>query len=180
MQGAHPSGKSQGNLFFLQGQGKVREFWKMVREFLEYENVREKSGNFENHALFKQNKSNKYIWDHCYGSFQVIIRGESSILIDICVFMKSIRYSTFIIIDHKHGLNLKLKGGCDPCSQSYFNKSVCLILQGTKDNHLDVYDYWATKCTVDFFFRRTRFDFYIKILGHTGLGTQWGSRSDYS
>ena len=23
----------QGNLFFLQGQGKVREFWKMVREF---------------------------------------------------------------------------------------------------------------------------------------------------
>ena len=31
-QGAHPSGKSQGNLFFLQGQGKVREFCKMVRE----------------------------------------------------------------------------------------------------------------------------------------------------
>ena len=31
-QGAHPSGKSQGNLVFLQGQGKVREFCKMVRE----------------------------------------------------------------------------------------------------------------------------------------------------
>ena len=29
---AHWSGKSQGNLFFLQGQGKVREFCKMVRE----------------------------------------------------------------------------------------------------------------------------------------------------
>ena len=32
LQGAHPSGKSQGNLIFLQGQGKVREFCKMVRE----------------------------------------------------------------------------------------------------------------------------------------------------
>ena len=31
-QGAHWSGKSQGNLFFLQGQGIVREFCKMVRE----------------------------------------------------------------------------------------------------------------------------------------------------
>ena len=46
-QGAHPSGKSQGNLFFLQGQGKVREFCKMVREILKSSKVSEKSGNFE-------------------------------------------------------------------------------------------------------------------------------------
>ena len=46
-QGAHPSGKSQGNLGFLQGQGKVREFCKMVREIRKISKVREKSGNFK-------------------------------------------------------------------------------------------------------------------------------------
>ena len=46
-QGAHPSGKSQGNLIFLQGQGKVREFCKMVREIRKSSKVREKSGNFK-------------------------------------------------------------------------------------------------------------------------------------
>ena len=40
-QGAHPSGKSQGNLIFLQGQGKVREFGKMVREIRKSSKVRE-------------------------------------------------------------------------------------------------------------------------------------------
>ena len=40
-QGAHPSGKSQGNLIFLQGQGKVREFCKMVREIKKNSKVRE-------------------------------------------------------------------------------------------------------------------------------------------
>ena len=40
-QGAHWSGKSQGNLFFLQGQGKVREFCKMVREIRKSSKVRE-------------------------------------------------------------------------------------------------------------------------------------------
>ena len=47
LQGAHPSGKSQGNLIFLQGQGKVREFCKMVREIRKSSKVREKSGNFK-------------------------------------------------------------------------------------------------------------------------------------
>ena len=47
IQGAHPSGKSQGNLFYLQGQGKVREFCKMVREIRKPPKVREKSGNFK-------------------------------------------------------------------------------------------------------------------------------------
>ena len=46
-QGAHPSGKSQGNLVFLQGQGKVREYCKMVREIRKSSKVREKSGNFK-------------------------------------------------------------------------------------------------------------------------------------
>ena len=46
-QGAHWSGKSQGNLVFLQGQGKVREFCKMVREIRKSSKVREKSGNFK-------------------------------------------------------------------------------------------------------------------------------------
>ena len=45
-QGGHLSGKSQGNLIFLQGQGKVREFCKLVREILNTKKVREKSGNF--------------------------------------------------------------------------------------------------------------------------------------
>ena len=40
-QGAHPSGKSQGNLIFLQGQGKVREFCKIVREIRKSAKVRE-------------------------------------------------------------------------------------------------------------------------------------------
>ena len=46
IQGGHWSGKSQGNLIFLQGQGKVREFCKLVREILNTKKVREKSGNF--------------------------------------------------------------------------------------------------------------------------------------
>ena len=41
LQGAHPSGKSQGNLVFLKGQGKVREFCKMVREIRKSSKVRE-------------------------------------------------------------------------------------------------------------------------------------------
>ena len=45
-QGGHWSGKSQGNLIFLQGQGKVREFCKLVREILNTKKVMEKSGNF--------------------------------------------------------------------------------------------------------------------------------------
>ena len=45
-QGDHWSGKSQGNLIFLQGQGKVRKFCKLVREILDPKKVREKSGNF--------------------------------------------------------------------------------------------------------------------------------------
>ena len=46
IQGGHWSGKSQGNSIFLQGQGKVREFCKLVREILNTKKVREKSGNF--------------------------------------------------------------------------------------------------------------------------------------
>ena len=34
-----------GSFFFLQGQGKVEEFCKWVREILNTEKVREKSGN---------------------------------------------------------------------------------------------------------------------------------------
>ena len=45
-QGGHWSGRSQGNLIFLQGQGKVREFCKLVREILNTKKVRERSGNF--------------------------------------------------------------------------------------------------------------------------------------
>ena len=37
----------QGYLIFLQGQGKVREFCKMVREIRKSSKVREKSGNFK-------------------------------------------------------------------------------------------------------------------------------------
>ena len=60
-QGAHPSGKSQGNLIFLQGQGKVREFCKMVREIRKSSKVREKSGNFKKNALLIPQKLNKQI-----------------------------------------------------------------------------------------------------------------------
>ena len=42
----HWSGKSQGSLIFLQGQGKVREFCILVREFLDTKKVREKSRVF--------------------------------------------------------------------------------------------------------------------------------------
>ena len=45
IQGGHWSGKSQGNLIFLQGQGNVREFCKLVREILNTKKVWEKSGN---------------------------------------------------------------------------------------------------------------------------------------
>ena len=47
IQDAHWSGKSQGNLIFLQGQGKVREFCEMVREILSTKKVRENSGKFK-------------------------------------------------------------------------------------------------------------------------------------
>ena len=36
----------RGNLFFLQGQGKVREFCKIAREIRKSSKVREKSGPF--------------------------------------------------------------------------------------------------------------------------------------
>ena len=39
-------GKVGGNLIFLQGQGKVREFCKLIREILNTKKVKEKSGNF--------------------------------------------------------------------------------------------------------------------------------------
>ena len=45
-QGGHWSWKSQGNVIFLQGRGKVREFCKLVRGILNTKKVREKSGNF--------------------------------------------------------------------------------------------------------------------------------------
>jgi len=46
--------KSQGNLIFFQGQGIVREFWKLVSEKQKSSKVREKSGknNFEGHIFF--------------------------------------------------------------------------------------------------------------------------------
>ena len=43
-QGGHWSGKIQGNLIFLQGQGKVGEFCKLVREILDTKKVRESQG----------------------------------------------------------------------------------------------------------------------------------------
>ena len=53
-QGVHWSGNSQGNLFLLQCQGKVREFYKMVRVIRKFQ----KSGNFKNHAWFISRKLN--------------------------------------------------------------------------------------------------------------------------
>ena len=61
IQGAHPSGKSQGNLIFLQGQGKVREFCKMVREIRKSSKVREKSGDFKIMLLLIPKKLSKQI-----------------------------------------------------------------------------------------------------------------------
>ena len=46
LHGGHWSGKSQGNLIFLQGQGKVRECCKLVRKILSTKKIREKSANF--------------------------------------------------------------------------------------------------------------------------------------
>ena len=60
-QGGHWSGKSQGNLIFLQGQGKVREFCKLVREILNTKRVREKSGNF---IFFPQNMCCSWYFDN--------------------------------------------------------------------------------------------------------------------
>ena len=40
-------GKVREIWFFFQGQGKVREFCKLVREILNTKKVREKSGNFK-------------------------------------------------------------------------------------------------------------------------------------
>ena len=61
MQGAHWLGKSQGKLFFHQGQGKVREFCKMVREIRKSSKVREKSGNIKIMlGLSLKNLTNRY------------------------------------------------------------------------------------------------------------------------
>ena len=68
-------GKSQGNLFFLQGQGKVREFCIMVREIRNSSKVREKSGNF-NSMLCRtpqKLKRKKQIRDDDFDSFLMII-----------------------------------------------------------------------------------------------------------
>ena len=60
-QGGHWSGKSQGNLIFLQGQRKVREFCKLVREILDTKKVREKSGNF---IILAQNMCSSRYFDY--------------------------------------------------------------------------------------------------------------------
>ena len=55
------SGKSPGNLIFLQGQGKVREFCKLVREILNTKKVREKSVNF---IILAQNMCSSRYFDY--------------------------------------------------------------------------------------------------------------------
>ena len=45
--GCPPVREKSGKFVFLQGQGKVREFCKMVREIRKSSKVREKSGNFK-------------------------------------------------------------------------------------------------------------------------------------
>ena len=47
-QGGHRSGKSQGNVIFLQSQGKVWEFCKLVREILNNKKVGGKVREFYN------------------------------------------------------------------------------------------------------------------------------------
>ena len=68
LQGGHWSGKSQGNLIFLQSQGKVREFCKLVREILNSKKVREKSGNF---IIVAQNM--------CYSRYFDYLKCEKSV-----------------------------------------------------------------------------------------------------
>ena len=52
-QGAHPSGKSQGNLIFFKVREKSGNSVKTVREIRKFLKVREKSGNFK--IVFVQN-----------------------------------------------------------------------------------------------------------------------------
>ena len=70
-QGGHWSGKSQGKLIFLQGQGKVREFYKLVREILNTKKVRQKSGNF---IILAQNMCCSRYFDYlkCEKSFDIL------------------------------------------------------------------------------------------------------------
>ena len=58
----------QGNLIFLQRQGKVREFCKLVRKLLNTKKVREKSGDFK---ILAQNM--------CFSSYFDYLKCEKSV-----------------------------------------------------------------------------------------------------
>ena len=87
-QGDHWSGTSQGNFIFLHGQGKVREFCKLVREILNTKRVREKSGNV---VIFSQNMCCSWYFDNfkCEKSF---------FFLSLASLARS--YENLLILDH--------------------------------------------------------------------------------
>ena len=77
----------QGNLIFLQGQGKVRKFCKLVREILNTKKVREKSENF---IILAQNM--------CCSRYFDYLKGEKSV--DFLKVLIAQSYENLLILEH--------------------------------------------------------------------------------
>ena len=88
-QGGHWSGKSQGNLIFLKGQGKVREFYKLVKEILNTKKVREKSGNLK---ILAQNM--------CCSRYFDYLKCEKSVVFFLSLASPARRYESLLILEH--------------------------------------------------------------------------------
>ena len=88
-QGGHWSGKSQGNLIFLQGQGKVREFCKLVREILNTKKIKEKSGNF---IILAQNM--------CCSRYFDYLNFEKVLIFFLLLASLTRRYENLLIVEH--------------------------------------------------------------------------------
>ena len=80
-QGSHWSGKSQVKFSFLQGQGKVREFCKLVREILNIKKVMEKSVNF---IIWAKNGPFLSVWKCWFFSCSILLKVYNDLLEHFC------------------------------------------------------------------------------------------------
>ena len=94
IQDGHWSGKSQGNLTFLQGQGKVREFCKLVREISNTKKIRETSENF---IILAKNMCCSRYFDYlkCEKSVNFL-----KVLIFLSLASLPRSYENFLILEH--------------------------------------------------------------------------------
>ena len=82
--------EKSGKFDFFQGQGKVREFCKLVREILNTKKVREKSGNF---IILAQNMC-------CSRYFDYLKCEKSVVFLKVLIFSLARSYENLLMLEH--------------------------------------------------------------------------------